>query len=591
MGDDRLRLSEHVSYHEHHGSFYVYQNEFGYLLKMGHDVLLFLDSFAGGLACSEAHRRFDDLFGPSAVDDFVTIFRRHLCLLGAEDEPERRIWEMHPVRARWIVAHVPADEKSALRLARLGPEPEPSLTSLRGWRRRLWELIDGERTCSDLFVTLAADTGLAEEEVPPQAFLKTLRLLTDARHQALRLSEHPLSYYEEQPDRRPPYLTSVLPYARFEMGAPAPPPLEEQREVSPSRYFAERMGDARAHFDEAGATLSHLFREPHEALGGESYGARMASALHEHGVLPRRLRDVVEVGGGLGGFARSFAQGLGALRADCREALHYHILDVSPPLREAQRQLLENSPFPISFLAGDAERLELPPESVDLLLCNETAGDFTAVRMSRGELDLDLGADDFGLGGGPSGLYDGIEQRILLLGEVGEMILRYDLPLQDAPGEFYVNLGLFRFLERTWLALRPGGTAVITEFGDEHEYAQLSAHLDHPEFSIHFGHAKHVARRLGFDVEYSRVLDLLAFDRKLPVLASTHAHFSALRALLQEFGVPLRKIAYTERMLRDAMRHRLSFDEVEELPFEALEHRCMGLVPDQFKVLVLRKPE
>jgi len=177
------------------------------------------------------------------------------------------------------------------------------------------------------------------------------------------------------------------------------------------------------------------------------------------------------------------------------------------------------------------------------------------------------------------------------LGEVGELILRFGIPLDDAPPVFYLNVGLFRFIERLYRVLRPGGAAVITEYGEEYHYPTFSLHLDHPEFSIHFGHAKHVARRLGFDVEFSYVIDLLEFKRDLRTLSCTRSSFQALRGLLHDHGVDLPKKAYTEPMLRAAIGDRVPFDELFELRFEPIEDRCMGLVPHQFKALILRKPQ
>src|SRR5439155_1516149 len=48
--------------------------------------------------------------------------------------------------------------------------------------------------------------------------------------------------------------------------------------------YHDHITDAAAQFDDTETTLSHLFREPHRALGGATFGARLAEALVRRGV-------------------------------------------------------------------------------------------------------------------------------------------------------------------------------------------------------------------------------------------------------------------------------------------------------------------
>jgi hypothetical protein len=592
MAGEKLVLSASLSYHEHHGAYYVYHNRIGYLLKMSHDVLGFLEAFRVPMSEDEAVEHFGGVYPGEMVRDFVATLRRHLCLLGGSEREDESLWAMFPVRSRWLVYHAPADPDAALTFVRMGPDRVPQTEIVSGWRRTLWELIDGDKSLSALLAMLRRNPELEDEPDVGRRVLETVSRWVSYDLQLLRLSEFPASMYRQQPHLRQPYLTSVLPYPRFRWGDPAKAPLDEQRVVAPTRYYEHEVRDPQAQFDDVETTLSHLFRTEHPALGGKPYGARMFAALDEHGALPAMLHDVVEVGGGLGFFAKAFLDELAARKPAAATGLTYRIVDLSPALQGAQQERLAEHAEIVSFQAGNAEELDLAPASVDLLLCNEVVGDFTGVRVSRQELGFGLDPDLLAGDGRQvqHGLFAGLEERIRALGPVGDYILKYELPLDDAPVDFYVNLGLFQFLERVWTALRPGGTAVLTEFGEEHQYPVLSLHLDHPELSIHFGHARHVARRIGFDVEFSFVIDLLGFERDLRTLACTSSSFLALRELLRPYGVVLDKLAYTEDMLRAAVGDRVPLEELRELSFEPIEERCMGLVPHQFKALVLKKP-
>ena len=591
MSEELLVLSSSLSYHEQHGAYYVYHNRVGYLLRMSLDVLQFLEAFREPTTQDAVIEHFDGTYPAEMVKDFVQTFRAHLCILGAEENEGRSLWSMFPMHSRWVVFHAPEDRSEAMRFYHVGPDREAHVDTLEDWERTLWERMDGDKSLSALFALTRAHEGLRNDPDPAKRVLATISRWVHVDLQAARLSEYPVSMYKQQPHLRQPYLSSVMPYRRYEMGDPPTEPLEELREIVPTKYYREEIVDAKNQFDDVETTLSHLFREPHPALGGKTYGARMAEALLASDSLPEKMRDIVEVGGGLGFFASAFLGEVSARAPQRTRDLRYRIVDLSPVLQAAQKERLGGHANTISFSAGNAETLELDEASVDLVLCNEVVGDLTGVRVTRAQLGLDMPQDESMLASAPKGsLYEGNEDNIRALGDVGELVLKYELPLIDAPEDCYLNVGLFRFLERLWTALRPGGTAVITEFGEEHQYPALSLHLDHPELSIHFGHAKHVARRIGFDVEFSYVIDLLGFERDLETLACTRSSFLALRALLGEKGVDLKKLAYTKDMLTEVIGDAVPLAEIGTLEFEAIENRCLGLVPHQFKALVLRKP-
>ena len=164
--------------------------------------------------------------------------------------------------------------------------------------------------------------------------------------------------------------------------------------------------------------------------------------------------------------------------------------------------------------------------------------------------------------------------------------------LDDAPEPFYLQTGAFELVARIARWLAPGGTAVVTEFGDIAAWPKLSTHLDHPELSTHFGHLQQVARGAEPRGE-GRVRDRSARlrSRRSKGLATTRSHFRALRALAAHAGVELPKIGYTPRASRAHRRAASSTSRrIGDLRWDRIEDRLMGLVPHEFKALLAKKP-
>jgi hypothetical protein len=162
--------------------------------------------------------------------------------------------------------------------------------------------------------------------------------------------------------------------------------------------------------------------------------------------------------------------------------------------------------------------------------------------------------------------------------------------VDDAPEPFYLQTGALDMIARIARWLAPGGTAVVTEFGDVTAWPRLSSQLDHPELSTHFGHLAQAARGAGLTANVEFVIDLLDFDRTLQGLATTRSQFRALRALAADAGVELAKIGYTPELLAQAVGDKLDLGAIGDLRWDKIEDRLMGLVPHEFKALVLKRP-
>jgi len=228
----------------------------------------------------------------------------------------------------------------------------------------------------------------------------------------------------------------------------------------------------------------------------------------------------------------------------------------------------------VTWVIGDVQGVALDG-TFDLILSNEMAGDLPARQLSR--VDVGLAAD--------GGTVDRDKLRAFsrVAADLGVVI-------DDAPEPFYLQTGALAMIARiaTWLA--PGGTAVVTEFGDVASWPRLSTQLDHPELSTHFGQLAQAARGAGLTASVEFVIDLLDFDRTLQGLATTRSHFRALRALAADAGVELAKIGYTPELLAHTVGDKLDLEAIGELRWDKIEDRLMGLVPHEFKALILTRP-
>jgi hypothetical protein len=209
------------------------------------------------------------------------------------------------------------------------------------------------------------------------------------------------------------------------------------------------------------------------------------------------------------------------------------------------------------------------------VISNEMAGDLPARQLSRADVGLQA---------------DGGTADRELLRALARVAAELGVVIDDAPEPFYLQIGAIEMIARIagWLA--PGGTAIVTEFGDIAAWPRLSTQLDHPELSTHFGHLMQAARGAGLEAGLEFVIDLLDFDRTLQGLATTRSQFRALRALAADAGIDLPKIGYTPDLLSHTVGDKIDLATVGELRWDKIEDRLMGLVPHEFKALVLKRP-
>jgi hypothetical protein len=369
----------------------------------------------------------------------------------------------------------------------------------------------------------------------------------------------------------------MMPYPAWDPDrAPTPvDPLEPiATELSPPHeYYATKISDAEDQFDDVETTLSHLLRSPCTVSGQKTFGALLFESLVASELVHDGSRRIVEVGGGTGDLAADFLHALRVEKPELFEEVEYTILDLSPQLQEAQRRRLSQAGLEdkVTWIRTNAETMELAPGTVDLLLSNEAIGDFSTIRLESDTLEQ----DDSG--------FDPHQRAIL------DEVRALDLPLDDAPDSFFINLGALRFLGRVEEALSEGGCAYISEFGEPDAYPVPSTHLDHLEFSIHFGHLRHVGRSLGLHGELVDLPDWLKLRTAAFTMTATRSYFRAIQTMMRSFGIELPKQAITRPELEKLAAGKLSLETIGSLRFAPAQSRIMGLVPQEFKALLLSR--
>ena len=545
------------------GAVYLFHDLFGYLMEMSPDIAEMIESFSDGVDTKETTAYYQGKFGDADPAQFVETLVGHAVLVDpAEDEIEG-IWPMAPIHGKWNVWRR-RDGRLTLWTA-WGDSPVQQIL-LDEAETAIWDAFDGNKRLIEL-----------RHHHDNAKIISLVRKLTHSDVQALKLSVMPWSVYAKRPAMAPPYLTSTMPYARWTPGTRVPGTREAQAGdarasmeiISPTENYKEDVTDADAQFDHQETTLSHLLRIPHPALGGRTYGQKLGDVLLARGAVPEGRIRVLEIGAGLGYVAKDL---LATLTAAGRE-VEYTIVELAPALAKAQQERIGEKAA--TWVMGDALSVTLIERHYDLILSNEMVGDLPAIQLTRA--DLGLAPDQGNVDRAKVAVYS-------------KVAADREINLDDAPEPLYLMSGAFELTDKIGAWLAPGGTAVITEFGAQAAWPKLSTHLDHPEFSTHFGQLHQIAKNGGLEAKIEFVIDLLDFDRDQKGLATTRSHFRALRALAAAADVDLPKIGFTPELLAQAVGDKLDISTVGELRWDRIEDRLMGLVPHEFKALVIKRP-
>lgn len=568
---DRFVTSRHLSWFQRRDVLYLYHDLFGFLLEMSADLKSLVDFFAEGHTAEEASQAYSELWTQAQVGQFLGVFLQHKVLVAEDTIEINGLADVVPIKGPWILAHRLDDGTVQTVVSRgFGKEPwaQPRLEHWDAWASELWRSIDGERTVRGLALALTE----AYDGDPVQDLDRAQELLAGWTHSSRQLTRTLPGPRSAMP-RLPPYASSTMPYAPYGytgLSYDDAPSDAATRDLGD--YHRQGIADAEAQFEEMETTLSHLLSDPHPALNNLSYGQAFAGVALSQGWLATGRARVVEVGGGTGRFAVAAAEALLQKLPD----LHYTVVDLSPVLQAAQTERLASAGLlgsgkPVDTRLGDAQELQQDPASVDLLISNEVIADLRIGMVTRAALN--------------SGVTDGESDP-----EALELVQKYNLTTIRAPEPVPIQIGATHFIERIAEVLRPGGTAVLTEFGEPEQFPMESTQLDHGEWSVHFGHLAQVAEQVGLRASLVPVPELLGLDTSVWVLASNRTQFRNLRYLLRSVGTDLPKRALTPEQFAMACAGKLRADRLEGLQFRPIGERVMGIVPSEFKALVLQRP-
>ncbi len=352
---------------------------------------------------------------------------------------------------------------------------------------------DGTRTLRQIYVVHQGDSSPREYD---QEFRAAIDFLAEPKRQLIKFAPTVERF------ANPYHPANLVPRNLYHASRWT----EREPEKSIADFHLEGIDDAAWEFDIIEPTVNHGLRFPSQLLSGLDYGARFCNAVFADAFPGKTQFEVLEIGGGTGSFAHSFIQ-----RAEQNgKSLTYQIMDLSPALAENQRRSLRDIDPPVGHINQDALRFDLPGRTFDLILLNEVIADFTVAAVDR----------------------EGVHLR----GAGAAFVEKYALTVDDAPEHFYVNSGVFEFLERAWRHLNPGGRLILSEYGSKSRFPVESFHLNHSEFTIHFGHLIEGARKIGFHCRLKTLIEFLGIDDRLPVLCGRDEHILCLNYVFEKHG-------------------------------------------------------
>lgn len=310
------------------------------------------------------------------------------------------------------------------------------------------------------------------------------------------------------------------------------------------------------HFEFSEKTLSHMFRKPHPALEGLSYGERLFECLFEEGFIPGRKGRILEIGAGSGIHTKDLLLQMRKRLPKTNLPISFVSLDLAPGLLKSQQQQNTGLTGKHFFVQADALKIPFADEGFDLIIANEIIADFPVEKVIKAQ------AAKCGY------------------------IKRHKLKIEDAPAEFLINSGAMDFLEELKRVLKPKGKALILEYGDQWAYPLVTELSDHKEYSIHFGHLIQSAKNMGFKTKYRNAFDLFNFDPSVRVI--TGSCLLLLQRLMKHLNRKLPALAYTEELLKSELGERI-YCRIHNLQFQALRELATVFSVQEFKALILKK--
>ena len=344
------------------------------------------------------------------------------------------------------------------------------------------------------------------------------------------------------------------------------------RHLDDARPYYRTFVQPYDNFNRIEITLSHLFRNPNQLIGGQTYGEALYKFFVTHQLLGG---EIVEIGGGLGDVMRCILQAdAGQMITRCR------MIDISPQLREAQREKLnEFAGVSISFAEGDCESISQSLSGSDnLVLCNGVIADLTADRLDDTNSIGELVGKDI---------------------EIAEFAFRYS---NSYP--YWLPTGTLRFMKELRKSLSPDATAILTEYESTADN-QPTWFDNHYECGIDFGLLQAFADQIGLKATLFDMSGIIGFDPMTPLLTMdifTARHTMTFKvprvADLARLPLPLPVAAYSKETLAEALKSHLEPQRVASLlqdltdyfhPISARGFDTKNPTTWTYKVLLLRR--
>ena len=317
-----LAMSRHLSFHARGDAAFAWHGLTGDVAEMSRDVLALLLAFDPRADEAEVKEAPPAGLTREQVEDFVPILRSRRFLLGAAPGGQT-VDEYSPLLAGH--PRVPRNAVFHRRGERVTVYGRGTPMELDARTAALFLRCDGERTLGQVL----GDAGPAA--LPP------LLRLARADVAALKV------------------LAKSVSRGGVALNAAAESTMPYPELADPRAYAAGGVaggGELSGGNLDGEPTLAHLFRDPHPALKGRSFGSALANGLVRRGALQQvkgKPARVLVVGGA------------GDLGAAVREALSDPVAVTVADVQSAGAQ-------------GDARLLSAPEESLDLIISNEAAG-------------------------------------------------------------------------------------------------------------------------------------------------------------------------------------------------------------------------
>ncbi len=440
---------------------------------------------------------------------------------------------------------------------------------------QIFLLASGEKTLLQIFKFLGSKK--KSETLQDSACRTALEFLTDPERQMIKLA----AQCDELDNPNLPFnIVHRTLYHNHKMGVK-----RNDHLGSLGGFHHSGIEDAAKQFDWMEPTICYSFRFPQESLGGLDYGSRFyLSTLKLNMISLHRSSNrlqLLEVGSGTGHFASSFIKQAAKTPFLGGTMINYHIFDLSPTLIDYQKRHLSRINPPVTFFQGNAELLDLQGKMFDLIIVNEVIADFHTVsfkkarkREPKKEVKRVVNMNE--------GYWEN---------EAAHFVKKYNLPIQDVPETIFLNIGVFQFIERAWQHLSPGGIIVIVEYGSETKFPVPSNHLNHEEYSIHFGHVIKCATKIGFHCVLKDLKEFLEVNDEVIMLNGHQEHILCLNYVLNKYGMTLPYAAISKKEFEKKFFELINKIKLTGISFAPLS-KGFHFGPDfkDFKVLILKKP-